>query len=170
MPEAPIPALARLDAALLDGIVARGARWLSLGELIGQVDDVEHWVPTFDDGSYGLSRLVAAGFVEVHGSGPDIRVRATPQAIALRRGTKDRFSSEALGVKPWGEPEIEDRSLGPLRGLEPEDWDAAVRAYHAASTEGCLPWLAAGCLGAAAAVGGIGIAVRSVVRRRRPPR
>jgi hypothetical protein len=38
---------------------------------------------------------------------------------------------EAVGAKPYGEIEVEDRSLGRLRGLTEADVDAAVLQYEA---------------------------------------
>jgi hypothetical protein len=82
--------------------------------------------------------LVAAGFLIV---GDDekhnLAFRATPKATRLRRSVKPKsrgdvlsLLGQAVGAAPYPEPEeAEDRSLGPLAGLDPEDLDTAVREH-----------------------------------------
>jgi hypothetical protein len=120
--------LTQLDGMLLDGLVARrDSRWLRLDELIENIDWLDRWVPNFDEVSYGLPRLIAAGFGEVRGSGSDLRVRATPRAIDLARTSKTRFMGDVVAARPWGEEDAEDWSGGRMPGLDETTWSDAIR-------------------------------------------
>jgi hypothetical protein len=131
------PPLTRSDAWLLAALTegSRDGRPVSLRDLVHDADWLNRRIPTFDQISYGLPRLVAAGFATVDG----YRFRATPKAIALRRTLKSLPSDglsdvivrmeAALGAKPYPEPEDEDRSLGRLSGFEPVDLEIAVRKH-----------------------------------------
>jgi hypothetical protein len=95
-------------------------------------------IPTFDEMSYGLPRLIAAGYLTVGQDGRrGIVLRATPKATRLRKSVEAGTLGDvlgavgsAVGAAPYPDAEPpEDRSLGRLPGLEPEDLDAATEAH-----------------------------------------
>lgn len=169
MSDRPIPQLTQLDAMVLDGLVARrDQRWLRLDQLIDHIDWLDRWVPDFDEISYGLPRLIAAGHAEVRGQRGELMLRATPRAIALARANRSRFMGDAVGARPWGEQVPDDRTLGRLPGLDEATWDAAVRANREAFDRALSGLVTTGCLIAVAAVVGVVSLVWSRLRRRRP--
>jgi hypothetical protein len=128
------PALTRSDAWLLAAITegSRGQA-VTLEEFVHDCDYLNRAIPTFDEVSLGIPRLVAAGLVTVQGQ----TFRATEPALRLRRslGAKtlgdvlDQMAA-ALGATPYPDVEPpEDRSRGRLVGLEPEDLEGAIRTY-----------------------------------------
>ncbi len=135
------PPLTRTDASLLAALVEGshdGCR-VDLRTLVHDVDWLNRAIPTFDEVSFGLQRLVAAGFLIVD-SAPETRLmlHPTPKAIHLRRSLKARSLGDvltamqrAVEAAPYPEPEVEDRSRGRLPGLELQDFDAAVRDHGA---------------------------------------
>ena len=88
--------------------------------------------------SFGLPRLVAAGFLVV-GYDPKegLVFRATPKATKLRGSVKAKSLGDvlngvggAVGAAPYPGPEpAEDRSLGRLPGLDSQDLDTAIREH-----------------------------------------
>lgn len=141
-----------------------------LRDLIGNGDWLNRAIFTFDELSFGLPRLEAAGLVEVmHGrDGP--RVRATSEARALRRfvnadtlGGVLAAMSAAVGALPYPEPETEDRTLGRLADFNEAMWRAEFAAYRRAfrADLGKLAAAAAAILaGAAASIRARRISVR----------
>jgi hypothetical protein len=139
-----------LLAALTEG--SHDGRAVTLQDLVHDADWLNRLIPTFDEMSYGLPRLIAAGFMTV---GQDVKkgivFRATPKAIRLRKSVKAgtlggvlEGVGNAVGAAPYPDPEPpEDRSLGRLPGLEPEDLDAAVDAHGAWVDRWSKPFVAA---------------------------
>ncbi len=124
------PPLTRSDAALLAALTERGSRWRTLTELLHDADWVNCEIPTFDEVTFGLPRLMANDLAEVReGNG----FRPTSRATALRRSVQARTLAGvvvgvgmAVGAKPYAQSEVEDRSLGRLKGLTEAAVDAAV--------------------------------------------
>jgi hypothetical protein len=155
------PRLARSDVWLLRvlGETRRPEERTSLRELIERADFVERDVPTFDQISFGIPRLVAAGYITVEAGA----FRATGKGIALRKSVQARTLGgvlremiELLGLPPLPsvDPVPEDRSLGRLAGLEPIDYDEAVAAYRAGFSRdwaGCLVLVGSACVAILAA-------------------
>ena len=130
-----LPALTRSDAWLLaaiaDGSIRR--KPIPLASLVEHADWLNRAIPTFDEVSFGLPRLMAHGLVTIENGG----YRATTKAVALRRSVKARTlggvllgMAAAVGARPYPEPESEDRALRRLPGLKPDDLDEAVRSHH----------------------------------------
>jgi hypothetical protein len=138
------PPLTRTDAYLLVAVTeARRSGPISLGDLIGDYDYLDHSIPTFDDVNVGLRRLDASGYVAVGSLGGAITVQATPAARSLsanivRKGPGGVLAGmvSAVGATPYPAPENEDRSLGRLEGLLPAVWTDDVRAYRASFSIG----------------------------------
>jgi hypothetical protein len=134
------PPLTRSDAWLLAALTegSDDGRPVDLRELINDADWLNRMIPTFDELSFGLPRLVAAGFLVVgQGAKKGLVFQATPNATRLRGSVKAKSLGdvlngvgEAVGALPYPEPEPpEDRSLGRLRGLEPDALDVAVQEH-----------------------------------------
>jgi len=139
------PPLTRSDAWLLAALTegSHDGRAVRLRDLVHDADWLNRLIPTFDEMSFGLPRLVAAGFLIVGYDAKDHLVfRATLKATRLRRSVKARTLGNvlagvglAVGTTPYPEPEpAEDRSLGRLPGLERVDLETAVR-QHGESVE-----------------------------------
>jgi len=163
------PALGRSDAWLLAALAegSHRGRALTLQQLIEHADWLNHAIPAFDEVSFGLPRLIAHGLATVDG----LRLRATPAGMAVRRSVKGTTlgaimvgMAERVGAPPYPEPEIEDRSLGRLPGLEASDFEAAFREY----SRSMKPWVWATVASSyAAELVLILLAVRHVVGRLR---
>lgn len=76
--------------------------------------------------------------------------RATPKAVTVRRSVKAKilgdvlFGAErAVGAASNPEPEIGDRSLGRLPGLEPEDLETAIKEHGGSVRRRTGPLIAA---------------------------
>jgi hypothetical protein len=134
------PRLNRTDAWLLAALTegSHDGRPVTLQEFVHDADWAGRMIPTFDEMSFGLPRLVAAGFMTVGDNvKPGIVFRATPKATRLRKSIKARTigdvlvgMAQAVGAEPYPDPEpLDDRSLGRLPGLEREDLDAVVQAH-----------------------------------------
>ena len=95
-------------------------------------------VPTYDELSFGLMRLVAAGLIVVHGQQP-MTLIATERGMTLESVaaySPNRSRAEALeqmasafGALPYPAHELEDRSLGRLPNLTHREVDETTRAY-----------------------------------------
>src|SRR5919197_2892972 len=134
------PRLTRSDAWLLAALTegSHDGRPVTLQDFVFYADYLNRAIATFDEMSYGLPRLIAAGFMTV---GQDVKkgivFRATPKATRLRKSVKAgtlggmlEGVAKAVGAAPYPDPEPpEDRSLDRLPGLEPEDLDAAIEAH-----------------------------------------
>ncbi len=132
------PRLTASDGWLLAALTesSRDGRPVTLRWFIHDADWLNRAIPTFDEISYGMPRLVAAGYVTVDG----LSFRATPKATKLRElvdaGTVTlggvivgmERAVEALGD---ASQEPEDRSLGRLPGFSPGDLAAAVHEHGA---------------------------------------
>jgi hypothetical protein len=165
------------DACLLAAVTESWRRRpIGLGDLIANYDWLDRSIPTFDEVSFGLPRLVAAGFVDVEKlEAGEIKVRATRKAQALRATIKVHTlggvlaeMSAAVGAPPYGHHETEDRSLGRLVGFEASAWDDEVLAYQE-SWGKASPKLFAG-LGAAVSIIVVVAVARSRLGRRRRDR
>jgi hypothetical protein len=125
-----------LLAALTE--VSHDGRAVNLRNFVDAADWLNRLIPTFDEVSFGLPRLVAAGFLI---AGNDAKLglvlRATPTATKLRRSVKAKTLGgvlngvgEAVGAAPYPEPEpAEDRTLGRLPGLDSGDLDTAIQEH-----------------------------------------
>ena len=134
------PALTRSDAWLLAALTegSRDGRPVNLRDFVHDADWLNRSIPTFDEMSFGLPRLVAAGFLIVeHDSKERLVFQATPKATKLRRSVKAKSLGdvlngvgEAVGAASYPEPEpAEDRSLGRLTGLETGALDRAIQEH-----------------------------------------
>ena len=134
------PPLTRSDAWLLAALTegSHDGRPVNLRDFVNDADWLDRSIPTFDEMSFGLPRLVAAGFLVV-GSDPreGLVFRATPKATKLRRSVKAKSLGdvlngvgEAVGAVPYPEPEpAEDRSFGRLPGLESDALERAIQEH-----------------------------------------
>jgi hypothetical protein len=139
-----------LLAALTEG--SHDGRAVTLQDFVHDADWLNRQIPTFDEMSYGVPRLIEAGFMTV---GQDVKkgivFRATPKATQLRKSVKAgtlggvlEGVGNAVGTLPYRGPEPpEDRSLGRLAGLEPDDLDAAIEAHGAWVDRWSRPFVAA---------------------------
>ncbi len=134
------PRLTRADAWLLAALLegSHDGRPVTLPEFVHDADWLNRLVPTFDEVSYGLPRLIAAGYLTVgHDDRNGLVLQSTPKARAMdvdrpaeTLGGVLEAVAMAVDAVPYPEAEPpEDRSLGRLPGLEPEDLDAAVRTH-----------------------------------------
>lgn len=136
------PRLIRSDAELLAALTEHGKPGSprKLRDVINDYDWLNRLVPSYDVLSFGLPRLMAAGYVEVdRAPGRILRLIPTAKATALRSeiqkdahalGDASSGLAKALGCYAYPEPEVEDRSLGRLPGFEEAEWRAAFRAYE----------------------------------------
>jgi hypothetical protein len=142
--EEPIAArvpLTRSDAWFL-GAIADGSadgRWLTLSQFVEESDWLSRAIPTFDEVSYGLPRLIAAGYIEVDiDGGGMLLIRATADGLSVRRSVDAATlggvlfgMAAAVGAAPYPEPQHEDRSRGRLDGLDPDALRRAVAEHSA---------------------------------------
>lgn len=131
IPSRPLPPLTLTDSWLL-AAVTEGGRSSTLQQFVHDCDWLNRAVPTFDEASFGLARLVAHGFIEISGHGPSLRLTATGPAKALRNGV----AAQPVGVVAAMENAMrplfgasDDRSLGRVDGLTASDWDRAVSGH-----------------------------------------
>jgi hypothetical protein len=136
------------DAALLAQI---GDGWwfrhgTSLKKLLENYDFDQRDVPTYDDVSYGLARLVAAGYVRATYSPTNgIRLYATPRRKALVREAEELrrrtspFRWPRIGEVSFAiaellnaerSPKPDDRTIGRLPRLDQAAWDEVVASYN----------------------------------------
>lgn len=137
MADALPPPLTRSDAGLVAALSESDGRRVDLQRLIHDFDWLIRDIPTYDQLSYGMARLMANGYVDVYRNGKGrLRFAATPATRALRRQVDADAHALAdvvvgmtrlLGAKSWPEPEPdEDRTLGRLPGLMPSDVEVAI--------------------------------------------
>ena len=123
------PRLTDRDAELLAALTESSGRRVRLRDLVHDYDWVNRAIPTFDELSYGMQRLVAAGFASVSSArGKELEFQATHDAVGLRKSISGHPTSRiaaAIDVNHEGE----DRSLGRLAGLTQEAFQEAVRAH-----------------------------------------
>ena len=134
-----LPSLTRSDAVLLAVFTESGGRGrhIDLRTLIHDADWLDRSIPSFDEISYGIPRLVASGYLVVSSDdGDELRFTATPAARSLRKSISGDSLGDVviemtrlIGASPWPEMEIEDRSLGRLAGLTPADVDRVTRQH-----------------------------------------
>jgi hypothetical protein len=133
------PALTRSDGWLLAALteVSHDGHAVSLRDLLDAADWLNRLIPTFDELSFGLPRLVAAGFLETETDlTGNLRFRALPKATRLRKSVEAKTLgdvitgvSDAVGAVPYDDPEpAEDRSLGRLAGLHLDAVEVALEA------------------------------------------
>ena len=132
-------ALVRADSSLLAAATER-SKPQRLRDFLNSYDWLNRSVPLFDELSFGLRRLVAGGYIRVSKGNAGITIETTEAGARLGSEARDNAKTlgdvviamdRVLGCKPYPEPEIEDRSLGPLRGLTRDDYDVAVAEYGA---------------------------------------
>jgi hypothetical protein len=133
-----VPPLTRTDAYIAAALSESDGRRVDLQSLIHDFDWLNRAIPTFDQLSYGIPRLMANGYVDVYrNSRGGLRFAATGSARALRRsidtdppGMIVIEMPRLVGAAPWPEPEIEDRSLGRLPDLTATDVEVAYRKHE----------------------------------------
>jgi hypothetical protein len=120
--------------ALCEG---RPDAWISLETRVGDADQRNHAILTFDEVSFGFARLRALGLADVRVDMGLVQVRATALARTRRRtvhastlGEAINQMGRAIGAAPWPGEGAEDRSMGRLPGLTEVAFDAEVQAYH----------------------------------------
>jgi hypothetical protein len=132
------------DAWLLAALTESGGRDVSLRALVHDYDWLEREIPSFDELSYGLPRLIAAGLAAVHGHGRQLRLRATPKAMALRRSIPGHpISAIARLVGATADAGGGDRSLGRLAALDRDELASAVRTHGRRVMRWSAPFVAA---------------------------
>jgi hypothetical protein len=130
-PDQTTPALVRSDIWILAALVIGAVQGpVEMQRLWENADYLMRRSLTFDEVSFGVPRLVAAGLAEVSAA-KDTRLMltATPKAVSLtkvdpNRGVIDMMFEwmDHFGCRPHPEHENEDRSLGRLSGLDPAIW------------------------------------------------
>jgi hypothetical protein len=133
------PPLTRQDAWLLAALTegSHDGRAVDLRSFVHDADWLDRAIPTFDELSFGLPRLVAAGFLRVgQRDAGGLTFSATTAAIRMRRrNTRPRLGEVILdmerevGARPRPERETEDRRLGRLPGLTERDLETAIAAH-----------------------------------------
>ena len=132
--------LVRSDAWLIAALTQGHRRPKTLWQLLRDADWLNRSIPTFDELSFGLPRLMAEGYATVTGQGSAVRIAATPKAKHIRELVdKDAHTlSDVLagfgghvGTRPYPLSENEDRALGRFPGLSPADLDTARAEYEA---------------------------------------
>lgn len=125
--------LTRTDLVMLAAVTHRGSR--DLRDLFAEIDYLDRSELTFDQMSYGLGRLVAAGLVETVGSGPSLAIQPTAAAESLARhlapGQFDVVTAlgQAMHSAASRAPIRADQSR--LPGLTEEDFGVALAAKRA---------------------------------------
>jgi hypothetical protein len=124
------PRLTEQDGWLLAALTESAGRLVSLRNLVHDFDWLNRAIPTFDELSFGMARLAAAGYAIVSPSpSGELLFRATPEAMRLRKsatGHPVEAIPAAIGAHHGSD---EDRSLGRLPGLTPEALVSAVAAH-----------------------------------------
>jgi hypothetical protein len=118
------------DGWILAALITSGGQ-ASVTQLVAQAEYLNRSLPTYDELSFGLARLVAAHLVEVS-AGPAGGLLLTPthQASGLvEPGPMITMMFElikTLCARPYPENEVEDRSQGRRPGLELAEVEAAL--------------------------------------------
>jgi hypothetical protein len=96
------PRLTDADGWLLAALTESSGRLVPLFNLVHDYDWLNRAIPTFDDLSFGMPRLVAAGYAIVSESpSGELLFGVTPEAMRLRRSANATWSeSSALRSKP----------------------------------------------------------------------
>jgi hypothetical protein len=135
-----------MDAELLSSI---SADWLfrrpaSLFQVFDRMDWDTGQIPTYDEASYGLARLVARGYITAtYLSRQGIRLKATPRGVGLRRVAGKHARQIYRRRLPYGfqvtaviaqlagaaGPSVGDISFGRLPELTEQIWQSEVDAY-----------------------------------------
>jgi hypothetical protein len=166
------PPLTRSDAWLIAALCESGPKPLRLQDLIQNADWLNRAIPSYDELSFGLRRIEAAGYVEVMPATDGLLLRPTERSIvmvrAINAGTLGELlasMSAEVGARPYPEPEHEDQSLGRLPGLDEAAWQSGIAAYRRSFLRDL------GTLAAifAALVGAVAVAVVRLIIRRRGP-
>ena len=119
------------DAWLLAALTEANGRAVRLRDFVHDYDWLNRAVPTFDEVSFGLPRIVARGLGSVSGEGRNLRLAATPLGLDVRRsvvGHPIPAIADAIGARDEGP---EDRSRGRLPGLSQQDLADAAKAHAA---------------------------------------
>jgi len=149
------PTLNRADAWLLAALTegSHDGRSVTLPDFLHDTDWLNRLLPTFDELSFGLPRLIAAGLLTVDNDATKGMVlQATPEAIRLgksarRSGNALGGMTRAVGARVYPDADLpEDRSCGRLPGFEPEDLEAATTAYKEWFDRASKPYVAVGRL------------------------
>ena len=128
-----VPRLNWVDAWLLAVLTDHRWRWsrpLKLWRLVDRADDLFRGEPSFDDLSFSLARLVAAGLIEVsRDAAGELQLKATRagfdvKARAKGPGSSMRRFAGALGAEAYPNGDDGDRSLGRFPALTADDWKA----------------------------------------------
>ena len=131
------PSLGWVDAWLLATLTAHRWRWsrpMKLRDLIDRADVLFRGQPTFDDASFSLPRLLAAGYIAVDRDAAGyLRIKATREGFDLKARVKGKAHpltrmAQAVGVTFDPSVTDEDRSLGRYSDLKPAEWQAAEDA------------------------------------------
>jgi hypothetical protein len=157
------PFLTRSDAWIVAALCeTRRDGPMRVRDLIYNADWLNRAILSYDELSFGLPRLEAAGLVEVTDGIDGPLVRATSKGRALRRQVKAHTLAgvlagmdAAVGAPAYPERESEDRTLGRLHGFSEAQWRAEVAGYHRAFRADVWQVVAAGALAIGGAVGGL---------------
>jgi hypothetical protein len=138
--------LTRKDAQVLTAIPGKflWSRGISLEHFINNFDFENREMPTFDEASYGLARLMANGLITAtHSPTRGIRLLATRKGVDLQKaaerfrrqtsrhrwariGERPAALAHLVGAPEWPEAEVEDRSVGRMPRLDEKTWAQAV--------------------------------------------
>lgn len=126
----PVPRLTEADTWLVAALTESSGRPVPLRNLIHDFDWLNRATPSYDDLSFGIPRLVAAGYAVVSKSpSGDLLFAGTAESMRLRRSAKGHAAVAIHAALRSATGPVEDRSLGRLPGLTPEALDAAVAAH-----------------------------------------
>jgi len=123
-----MPELVRSDVWILTAILMFDGNPIDMRHLRESADYLMRRALTFDEVSFGVPRLVAAGLAEVAtDEAPRLAIRSMPKASSMvvrGPGVIDIMFGlmDDLGCRPYPEPEDEDRSLRRLPGLDLASW------------------------------------------------
>ena len=129
------PPLNWVDAWLLAVLTNYRWRWsrpLKLWRLIDLSDVLFRGEASFDDVSFALPRLLAAGLIDVdRDKSGELQFKGTRAAFALKARAKGkdgpmRRFAQAVGAQPYPDGDDGNRSLGRYPDLTARDW-AKVR-------------------------------------------
>jgi hypothetical protein len=126
----PAPRLTNADAALVAALTESSGRPTPLRDLVHDLDWLNRGIPSYDELSFGIPRLVASGYALVSATPTgELLFASTTEALRLRRSTKRHAAAAILEALRSQVGPSEDRSLGRLPGLTPQAFDAAVAAH-----------------------------------------